>query len=265
MDDHHPQHDPGVTELLTRALPARPGDPAALVRAGMTRGRRLRRRHQAGTAVAALAVVGVIGGVAAAVPQLQGAGPTTTIAADPTPAPSPPATTPSSTPSSTPSAPGDGAATLAVRAVDVPATVEAILGRHGAGPLRTEPAYSSGDGPGTLVAHFSWEGTLASVVIDPAPADPGARCGAGGPGTTCTTDAAGHPLLTWGPTTADGVTAQGVTVWQRGFEVSAVSYDAADGKDAAPLLPAPPLSLAELATVAGSDAWFTPGAAPAGG
>lgn len=255
--DH--ENDPGVTELLTRALPARPGDPEALVRAGMSRGRRLRRRHRAGTAVAALAVVGVIGGVAAAVPQLQGSARSATgFAGDPTPS-----ATPSASPSaSAPTPAEEGPATIAVHAEDVPTAVEGILGRQGAGPLRTQPPYSSGDQGGTrLVAHFSWQGTLATVVIEPVVGQPLEQCRAGGAGTTCTTDAAGHPLLTWGPTTADGVTAQGVTVWQHGFAVSALSYDAADGKGVAPLLPAPPLSPEDLATVAGSDTWFTAGGA----
>jgi hypothetical protein len=52
------------------------------------------------------------------------------------------------------------------------------------------------------------------------------------------------------------VTAQGVSVWRGDSEVSTLSCNAAEGKDVTPLMAQPPLSLEELAAVAGSDAWF---------
>jgi hypothetical protein len=45
-------------------------------------------------------------------------------------------------------------------------------------------------------------------------------------------------------------------VWQQGFRVSALSYNAPDGKDVAPTMAAPPLSLDDLARIAGSVVWF---------
>ncbi|MFC4784529.1 hypothetical protein ACT8ZV_08650 [Nocardioides sp. MAHUQ-72] len=272
--DHQDEH---IGQLLVQGSPPSPSDPQRLVAAGITRGRALRRRQRAGTAAAALAVFGVIG-VGAVVVPLGGGDRSTPVASDPTPSPTPsapPSSTPLPTPTSEPSVSTPPSAsvstppsasvsmppptlgdTITVAAPQVPATVGEILGRDGAGELRTSAPYSPASGPDTLVAHFSWQGTLTTVVIEPAGANPQRDCRAGGQGTTCSTDADGDPVLTWGPTTADRVTAQGATVWQNGFQVSALSYNAADGKDAAPLTDAPPLSLDDLTAVAGSDVWF---------
>ena len=38
-----------------------------------------------------------------------------------------------------------------------------------------------------------------------------------------------------GPTTADQVTAQGVSAWVHGYIVTAISYNASEGKDVAPV------------------------------
>ncbi len=64
---------PGVTELLRRASDDLTPDIDRLVSGGITRGRARRRRARIGTTVASLAVIGVIGGLAAVVPQLGGA------------------------------------------------------------------------------------------------------------------------------------------------------------------------------------------------
>ena len=66
----------------------------------------------------------------------------------------------------------------------------------------------------------------------------------------------GLETLTWGPTTADQVTAQGVEVWQHGYVVSALSYNAPDGKDVPPIVDAPPISLEQLTEIARSEVWF---------
>jgi hypothetical protein len=153
-------------------------------------------------------------------------------------------------------APDDAATRITTAPREVPGTVARILDRQGAGPLRTDPAESSYGDARQLTAHFSWQGTLASVIIEAAGSDPQGACAAGGPGTTCTTDSAGDPVLTWGPTGSDQVTGQGVTVWRRGYAVSVLSYNAADGKDVAPLMAAPPLSIDDLTRVAEDDAWF---------
>ncbi len=67
------QHDSGVTELLRRASDDLAPDVDRLVSGGITRGRTRQRRVRIGTTVAALAVIGVVGGLAAVVPQLDGA------------------------------------------------------------------------------------------------------------------------------------------------------------------------------------------------
>jgi hypothetical protein len=67
----------------------------------------------------------------------------------------------------------------------------------------------------------------------------------------------GTETLVWGPTTADQVTAQGVSVWRHGYIVSVLSYNAADGKDVAPLMADPPISLETLTDIAMSDAWYS--------
>ena len=253
--------DEQIAQLLVEASPAAPTDPDRLVAAGITRGRALRRRQRAGTAVAAVAVLGVIGVGAAVVPSFgDGSRPgSTPVASEPTPSvttsPSPSASTsPTSSPTSAPTPPGD--VRIAVTAAEVPATVADLLGRDGAGPLRTAAPYGAVSQPGELIAHFSWEGTLATVVIEESGDNPRKQCDQAGPGSTCTTNAAGDLQLAWGPTTGDGVTAQGVSVWQQGFEVSVLSYNAPEGKNVAPTMAAPPLSLHDLARVAGSAAWF---------
>ena len=67
----------------------------------------------------------------------------------------------------------------------------------------------------------------------------------------------GLEVLTMPPTTADQVTAQGVWVWRHGYVVDAISYNAAEGKDVAPLMDAPPISLDQLTEIARSDVWFS--------
>ncbi len=248
------QQDQRVGTLLVEGSPAAPTDPYRLVAAGMTRGRALRRRQRAGTAAAALAVLGVIGVGAAVVPSF-GDGPgSTPVASDPTPSGP---TTSEPAPSPTPSdPPQQGDVHIAVKAGEVPDTVTYIVARQGAGALRTAPPYTSVSQPDNLVAHFSWMGTLTTVVIEPDTGNARQQCEHGGPGSTCSTNVLGDPQLLWGPTTGDGVTAQGATVWQQGFRVSALSYNAPDGKDAAPTMAAPPLSLDDLARIAGSVVWF---------
>lgn len=247
--DHQDHH---VGQLLAEASPPAPTDPHRLVAAGITRGRALRRRQRAGTAAAAVAVLGVIGVGAAVVPSFGHGSGRGQVASEPT---SSATTTPS--PSPTPSnPPQQGDAHIAVKAGEVPDTVTYIVRRQGAGPLRTAAPYGSVSQPDNLVAHFSWMGTLTSVVIEPDTGNARQQCENGGPGSTCSTNVLGDPQLLWGPTTADGVTVQGATVWQQGFRVSVLSYNAPDGKDVAPTMAAPPLSLDDLALIAGSVVWF---------
>lgn len=251
-------YDPGVAQLLERALPDRPDDPHRLVTAGISRGRALRRRRRTGTAVAALAVFGVIGGIAAVVPHLSGEGThSTPVASDPGSTSLPSARSDPS-PSAAPAVPRPDVTAITMAARDVPAAVEAVLGRDGSGPLKQGESYPQAADPDKLNAHFTWQGTLTSVVIDKVAADSQAQCksGAAATGGKCTTTVDGYPLLTWGPTLGDGVTAQGVTEWRADFEVSVLSYNAAEGKGVAPLAGQPPLSFDDLSMLADSDVWF---------
>ncbi len=45
-------------------------------------------------------------------------------------------------------------------------------------------------------------------------------------------------------------------VWQHGYIANAVSYNAPDGKDVAPVVDAPPIGLEKLTEIARSEVWF---------
>lgn len=237
-------HDPST--LFHEATAGLEPEVDRLVAGGVSRGRTLRRRRRVGTALAAAAVV-----VAAAslVPALGDRGlQDAPIASDPTASASP----------SSSASPSQGRLEITATAEEVPGAVEQLLERQGAGPLRLDPPYGAESSARRLSAHFSWEGTLASLVIDPFSGGGRRACesAATGPTYRCVSDAAGNPLLLWGPTTGDGVAAQGATVWRDGFQVSVLSYNAAEGKGSPPLFAEPPLTMDDLSVLASSDRWF---------
>lgn len=230
--------DHGVDLLLRRATDDLRPDVEHLVAGGITRGRTRRRRARIGTAVAAVAVFGVIGAAAAVVP----------LGGDPDAVQAPIATDPPvpETPSVAPLEPAQG---LAVPADEIQQTVDLLLG-----PDFTAAAGSSqyaGD-ERSRTAHFVFDGMLTTVVIEKGTLTM-AQCAE----VVCEELPDGSTRLEWGPTTADGVTAQGVTWWRRGYEVSVLSYNAAEGKNSPPLAPEPGLSMEQLRVVAGSDVWFS--------
>ncbi|WP_107705392.1 hypothetical protein [Nocardioides allogilvus] len=229
--------DSGVDLLLRRATDDLRPDVEHLVAGGITRGRTRRRRARIGTAVAAVAVFGVIGAAAAAVP----------LGGDPDAVQAPIATDPPvpETPSVAPLEPAQG---LAVPADEIQETVNLILDRSPAAGDR--PGESGGD-ERSRTAHFLYDGMLTTVVIEKGTLTM-AQCAE----QTCEELPDGSTRLEWGPGTADGVTAHGVTWWRRGYSVSALSYNAAEGKESPPLAPEPPLSKEQLRLVAGSDVWF---------
>ena len=267
MNDH-----PTPTELLDRATTGLAPDVDRLVAGGIARGRRTQRRRRAGATLAAVAVFGVIGAAASLVPHPDGRSGSTPVADDtgtptatatPSEAPSASASVslPPQTTSSTamPTSPPAGTTTdrVTVTARQVPGTFEQLLGRSDAGPLRLDPPYGAASGPDRLVAHFSWQGTLTSFLIERFDGDARQACQqSAGPGDTCTTDAAGDPMLLWGPDTGDGVSTQGSTVWRDGFAVSVLSYNAAEGKGSPALTKYPPISMDDLSMLAASDVWF---------
>lgn len=228
--------DHGVDLLLRAATDHLRPDVDHLVAGGISRGRSRRRRARIGTAVAAVVVCGVIGAAAAVVPQL----------GSPDAARDPGYASNSPTPTVVPLEPAQG---LAVRAAQIPRTVDLILANGATTAIG--PSERRGD-EGSQTAHFAVAGMLTTVAIrkgSPTIAECSERA--------CEELPDGTTRLEWGPTTADGVTAQGVTWWRRGYEVSVLSYNAARGKDSPPIAPDPALDKVELRLVAGSDAWFS--------
>lgn len=232
--------DSGVDLLLRRATDDLRPDVDRLVAAGITRGRTRQRRVRIGTAVAAVAVFGVIGAGAAVVPQL---GPGPDSASDPIqPATS---TTPTPTAAATTLAP----ATLSVVAADIPEIVDTILATDLA--AAGDPDETGGD-ERSRTSSFLYAGMLTTVTIEKGSSTI-AQCSE----VACVELSDGSTFLEWGPTVGDGVTAQGVTWWRRGYQVSAISYNAAEGKESPPLASEPPLSLLQLRVLAGTDVWFS--------
>ncbi len=230
-----------------------------LVQGGVARGRTLRRRRRVGSSLAAVAVVGILG-VAA------GAG-TGLLGSQATPAPSQYADSPSSGPSPS-SPPADPTkrqpidATLVVTAEDAPEVIGGLAGEGTVEEILRDAPYGVVDEPQRKLVHFRYSGTLTTFSIEPAASlatcaelvDPADQPD-GEPGGVCV-EQDGVVLLRSEPTTADGVTAQGVTAFVHGYVVSALSYNAPDGKDVPTTAPSPPLSMDDLTTVVTSEVWF---------
>lgn len=239
-------------------------DVDTLVRGGIARGRARRRRRRAGTALAAAAVVGVTGVAASVLPGALDDDSSADVgfAARPTSAPAP-----ASTSEATPTPGPPGVSLITVPARDVPAVFGEVLGGD-VGETRTDDGFPLIDERQHKIVHFTYDGTLATFTIERA--DSLASCAElvdpadqpdGEPGGTCEVRD-GVEVLVWGPEANDGVTAQGVSAWTRGYVVSALSYNAADGKDVPPVTDVPPISIDELVGLTTSDVWF---AEPASG
>jgi hypothetical protein len=260
-----PDHGSHGLDLLLRrtaddlALP----DVDRLVAGGVARGRRTRRRRvRLGTAIAALSVAGVAGAGALVGPWPAAEAPQASFAEDtasPTPTPAP---TSSESPTPAPSA---GTVTLtapgplALRAQQIPGLVADLFpGTIGAAPERSGGIMDAG--ADTQIAHFLWNGTLMSVGALRGQMSAEAMCASADPGTVCTDRPDGSTLLTWaqkGPALDGGVTGRGVSLFVGGgWEIFAISYNAADGKDSPVLAPEPPLTHADLERVVSSERWF---------
>jgi hypothetical protein len=222
-------------------------DVAALVDGSTRRGRADLRRRRIATSVSAAAVVAAVAVGGTALTQLQSGPPAGAPFASGSDSPAPkddPATV----------EPGPVTARLAVAGADVPATVGDIVGdQTSAGAIRKHDPFPFVDDEQQTIVHFFWQGTLATFVVEPARATCAQWAGQG----TCTTTPAGGQLLTMPDTTADQVTARSASYWPgNGYVVSVLSYNAVDGKDVAPIMAEPPLSMDQLIAVATSNTWF---------
>ena len=260
--------DHGVDLLLRRATDDLHPDVDLLVAGGITRGRSRQRRARIGTAVAAVAVFGVIGAAAAVVPQRGNpdaarqtdlASDTTTTSTTP-PVPVEDKRAERQTLRELRNRPAPMTAALAVNAADFAQTIASLAPGHEVTQPLVEAPYPLVDEAEEQIAHFRVDGMLATLSIMRSSAAIEFECQQGAElgNRICTQLADGAWQLTWGPDTADQVTAQGVSVWRHGFAVSVLAYNAAGGKDVAPLQTDPALSLAELTAIATSDVWFTP-------
>lgn len=232
-----------------------------LVAGGIARGRARRRRHLAGTAVAAVAVIGVVGAGAVAVPPLLGSAPgEPPVATDPTSPTEAPTEAPTESPTESPmvlSVPPDpNGPPFAVAAKDVPSVVAQLAPGHDVGdPLTTAP-YALVDAENEQIVHFRVDGMLTTFVITRASASLAHDC-RDEAAVQCRRLEDGTRIQVAAPTTGDGVTMQSTIAMRHRWMVDVMSYNAAEGKDVAPRQPEPALSEDELVTIASNDVWFT--------
>lgn len=249
--------DSGVDELLRQATDRLHPDVDRLVAGGLDRGRARRRRHLAGTAATVVATFGVLGAGAVVIPQL-GPDPARDVnvatsgdTATPTPTP-----TPSPTPTPMPSAAHLSEATKpTIAAADIPRRVNELAPGHRVGAALTQPPYPLLDQDDEKIVHFLVDGMLTTVIINRASASLAYDC-TDEATVDCRTLADGAVMQVSEPTTADQVTMQGVIAIGGTWMIDVMSYNAAEGKDVAPVQPEPALGEDELIALATSDAWF---------
>lgn len=241
------EHDGQLATLFRDSTEGLEPDVAGLVAGGFALGRTARRRRRAGTALGAIAMGAVVVALAVA----PGLGDST----------SPEKGTVADQPAdkTKPNQPKDNGPTpdaaLAVAAVDVPAMFEELLGSGEASPVLRVHPYPVVNEPDQRIAHFLFDGTLTTFIIEEAAGMGTCQEQATPPATCSKVD--GQDLLTWPPTEGDQVTAQSISVWRHGYIVTALSYNAAEGKDVPPLMDAPPISLEQLTEITTSDRWFS--------
>lgn len=249
------------TQLMDRARPVISADVDRLLAGGVSRGRRSLRLRRAATGLLTAAAVGAVATGLAVIPgsagqdrrELQVATSEAPSVSEPTEAAGPPPQRPDRT--------------LAVAAVDMPAEV-AQLADGDLGPILHDEQHPIIDEPQRRIVHFDWDGTLTTLTIEPAHRraaceEQAAQANTGNvEGADCAA-VDGLDTLIW-PANGQATTmAHGVSVWNHGYIVSALSYRAADGKnqdgseDVNPLMDEPALSIEELIKIAQSDVWFS--------
>ena len=242
------EHDGQLATLLRDSTAGLDPDVAELVAGGIERGRTTRRRRNLGTALGTIAMGVVVVALAVAPGLGDSSSPEKgTVADQPNDNAKP--NQPKAKNGPTPDA------ALAVAAEDVPAMFEELLPSGDAGPVLTVHPYPVVNEPDQRIAHFPFDGTLTTFIIEPATGMGTCQEQATPPATCARVD--GQDVLTSPPTEGDQVTAQSISVWVHGYIVTAMSYNAAEGKEVAPLTDAPPISLEQLTEIATSDRWFS--------
>lgn len=267
MSAQHPR-DTGVTDLLRRASDDLTVDVDRLVSGGISRGRTRRRRARIGTTVASLAVIGVVGGLAAVVPQLGGAD----SARDPgfatdaggavataTPSPAPDPDRPPPAEELRPLVPTD----------EMARTIQALTGAtevhevfvDESGKDRPRLFYGRVDS-GLVTFHIRWYNNPLVVEDGGQPLPPSHICE---PSVEddCTTLPDGSRLLRE-ETFAGGGTGVPDTFLQRsltlatadGWQIDVIAFNSTGEKEGTVVADEPVLTMAQMEALATSDAWY---------
>jgi len=234
--------DQQLATLFRDASSDLPTDVTELVAGGIARGRSRRRRQGVGTALAAVAVIGVIGVAVSVAPGLLGED------AAPDRGGVPMATESSST-SPAPKT------VVPERLRPLPSAEISALFRS-VHPGEVADVQPLEDGKDTQIAHFRWDGYFTSVIVSAGSGSPMSQCRAmTGPEMECVAQPDQTVTLQW-QQTADGVTGRGFSVFGEHGEVALISYNASEGKDAETLSDEPPFDYAELEQAARADGWW---------
>jgi hypothetical protein len=247
------------TSILREAASRLEPDVDRLVAAGTARGRRLRRRRRLGAGIATVAVVGLVAVSAATLPSLLDGGAKVADTGAPADGTS---LIPSEDvqPDEPKVPPPADAPDPSVRAKQLPGLVTRLFG----GTVTDADEGTGGimnGGESYQIAHIRWNGMMTSLGVTSAEGTPPLkRCRENlGEEMTCVARPDGSVLLTWtqtGPALDGAVTGRGVQLYVEGWDLFAISYNAADGKLSPVLADEPPFTYDQLTTIVDDPAWF---------